>query len=573
MNVRTRPLPETLQPFTDLIPAAAAAEPSAAAPPGRSAALWHLGWATVCGAMFAAVLAGYLGGGGMVAAGLLAAAAPGLVGQGLWVGEGPRLRLALGSVWAAGIAIALIFSGGLTGPLGVWTLAPLVAGLTFGHDRERAVGATGSLAAAAVGLAASLNWPSEPLPYLSFLAAALLTGLAAVALLRSRGEAERRASEEHEARRRLERLLAGQPFLSLLLDTQGQVLAAFGRPSLGLEPADLTTDGLIGCAHAPDRPALIQALHLAGEGAEPEVRFAPRRAVDRQLRLTVRPTSDGRLLAVLIDVTTQQAREAALEAARAEAEALHQGKSRFLANMSHELRTPLNAVLGFSDIMRQRMFGPLPERYLEYANLIHEAGGHLLDLINDVLDMSKIEAERFELSRERFDAREPASAALRLLRLQAYDKDIDLRAALPADPITVEADKRALKQMILNLLSNAVKFTPRKGSVTLTMEARGGVLEFSVADTGVGISPTDLERLGRPYEQAGDAERRAMGTGLGLSLVRAMAELHGGRMTVESRLGEGSVFTVRLPVVETAPRQTGEVVPFPGPAAANLDKA
>ena len=127
--------------------------------------------------------------------------------------------------------------------------------------------------------------------------------------------------------------------------------------------------------------------------------------------------------------------------------------------------------------------------------------------------------------------------------------------------------------MILNLLSNAVKFTPRKGSVTLTMEARGGVLEFSVADTGVGISPTDLERLGRPYEQAGDAERRAMGTGLGLSLVRAMAELHGGRMTVESRLGEGSVFTVRLPVVETAPRQTGEVVPFPGPAAANLDKA
>ncbi|WP_296815793.1 HAMP domain-containing sensor histidine kinase [Brevundimonas sp.] len=554
-----------------MIPSSPAAEAPSGSGSDRPAALWHLGWSLACALLLAGVLGGGLAGGASVAFALGAAGLPGLVGQGLWFAQGPRTRLALGAAWAAGVLVCLMLSGGLTGPFGIWVLAPLVAGLTFGRDRERALGATGSLAAAAVGLAAAVSWPIPPLPYLAFLSAVILTGLAAVALLRSRGAAERHGAEEAEARHRLERILAAQPFLSLVLDAEGRVLAAFGRPPQGLEVADLTEEGLVGSAHAPDRPLLMQALKLGQEGAEAEARFAPRRAIDRQVRATVRPTPDGRLLAVLADVTAQQAREAALEAARAEAEALHQGKSRFLANMSHELRTPLNAVLGFSDIMRQRMFGPLPERYLEYATLIHEAGGHLLDLINDVLDMSKIEAERFELSRERFDAREPASAALRLMRLQAYDKDIDLRAALPADPVMVEADKRALKQMILNLLSNAVKFTPRKGSVTLTLEARGGVLEFSVADTGVGVSPADLERLGRPYEQVGDNEKRAMGTGLGLSLVRAMAELHGGRMGVESTLGEGSVFTVRLPVVEAAPRPSGEVVPFPGPAAANSD--
>jgi cell cycle sensor histidine kinase DivJ len=291
--------------------------------------------------------------------------------------------------------------------------------------------------------------------------------------------------------------------------------------------------------------------------------------MDRLFEVALRRLPDGTILAVLRDVSDQQAREAALDAARQEAETLHQGKTRFLANMSHELRTPLNAVIGFSDMMRQRMFGPLPDRYLEYANLIHEAGGHLLDLINDVLDMSKIEAERFELARQRFDAREPISAALRLIRLQAHDKGVELNGAFPVDPVPVEADKRALKQMVLNLLSNAVKFTPRHGSVTLSMRVDDAVLEVSVADTGVGLSPADLERIGRPYEQAGGPDQRRQGTGLGLSLVRSMAELHGGTLSIESRLGEGSDFTLRLPIVDTTARPTAEVVPFPGTAGAD----
>ena len=226
---------------------------------------------------------------------------------------------------------------------------------------------------------------------------------------------------------------------------------------------------------------------------------------------------------------------------------------RFLANMSHELRTPLNAIMGFSDIMRARLFGDLPAKYAEYAELIHESGRHLLDLINDVLDMSKIEADKYELRLDTFDARDPVNDALRILRAQADEAHVHLRGVLPPSELDVTADHRALKQMVLNLVSNALKFTPAGGSVTVTLQAAAGELELVVADTGVGIAPEDLERLGRPFEQVGDNERRAGGTGLGLSLVKAFAGLHQGNLTVESRLGEGAAFTVRLPVLVAAP--------------------
>ena len=244
-----------------------------------------------------------------------------------------------------------------------------------------------------------------------------------------------------------------------------------------------------------------------------------------------------------------QARVVAAEAARDDAEADGRAKMRFLANMSHELRTPLNAIMGFSDIMRARLFGELAPKYGEYADLIHESGGHLLDLINDVLDMSKIEADRYELSRQRFDVREAVNGALRILRVQADEAGVQLRGGLPPEPLEVDADRRAIKQIVLNLVSNALKFTPAGGSVAVALQAiDAATLEIIVADTGVGIAPNDLERVGRPFEQAGDADQRVRGTGLGLSLVKAFAQLHGGEMRVQSRLGEGTAVTVRLPV-------------------------
>ena len=250
-----------------------------------------------------------------------------------------------------------------------------------------------------------------------------------------------------------------------------------------------------------------------------------------------------------------EAARAAAEAVAAAADASAQSKSRFLANMSHELRTPLNAIMGFSDIMRARLFGDLPGKYAEYAELIHESGRHLTDLINDVLDMSKIEAERYVLHREEFDIREPITAAMRLMRLQADDVGVQLRGVLPQVEILVDADRRAIKQIVLNLVSNALKFTPSGGSVTVTAQAVGGAFELVVADTGVGIAKEDLGRLGRPFEQAGDSAHKIQGTGLGLSLVRAFAQLHVGEMTIESELGEGAAVTVRLPVLvdEEAP--------------------
>jgi cell cycle sensor histidine kinase DivJ len=371
---------------------------------------------------------------------------------------------------------------------------------------------------------------------------------------RRRVRREARRDDEVE---RLRAVLDEQPWLVLSLFPHGRVRALHGRAPEGVSIEAVSAGGLAAAAQGgPDRVAIAEALRAAASEGWAEVGFAPAGAMDRWASVAIRRVEENLLLAVMRDATADRARETALDQARQDAEALAAGKSRFLANMSHELRTPLNAIMGFSDIMRARMFGPLPEKYGEYGEMIHESGQHLLDLINDVLDMSKIEAERFQLSIERFDAREAVSASLRLMRLQADGAGVKLRGVLPAEALEVDADRRAIKQIVLNLVSNALKFTPKGGSVTVTAQGFDGDFELVVADTGVGISREDLERLGRPYEQAGDNVHRQMGTGLGLSLVRSFAELHGGEMLIESTLGEGATVTVRLPVVASRARDS-----------------
>lgn len=508
----------------------------------------------------------------MLLVALALSALPGLFTLRLQWAKTRRAELETIGVWAVGAGLAAALTGGLSGPYGALCAAPLALGVALDPRRRVSGAAAFSVVAAAVNLWVSLTGltpaPAPIIaPWMSLVAVGGVAGAVSAAVtfgLRRWGEDFRRAED---AATRLESLLAEQPHLIVTLDNNGRVGSAFGAAPLGLKVERLTADGLIAAADYTDRPALQAAIYRAATLGEGQAAFAPREAMDRWIELDIRRAADGRLVGVLRDATVQHGREAVLEAAKIEAEGLAAGKSRFLANMSHELRTPLNAVIGFSDIMRQKLFGPLPERYAEYAQLIHESGGHLLDLINDVLDMSKIEAERYELALEPFDARDPVSSALRLVRLQAHEAEISLRGLLPPDPLLVEADRRALKQITLNLLSNALKFTPAGGSVTVSLVTDGRNLELAVSDTGVGVAPEDLKRLGRPFEQAGAQDQKSRGTGLGLSLVRAFAELHGGQMSIESTLGEGTSVTVRLPVVLEAgsnggARQGGLVVPL-----------
>ncbi len=461
--------------------------------------------------------------------------------------------LAIVGLGVAG-ALAAIFTGGVAGPLAVWCLLPLAAAAVMNHGERLALGAAVSLAAVGVAALAglTLDIPSPSPALANVLGVIALTttvvGLGAGLVILQRGAgADARHHRQTEAR--LRQALNEQPHLLVAINARGRLTGAWGPEPAGaggLGAGQLLADFVA----LDDRPGVQAAIDAALADGAAEVAFAPARDPDGWLALSLRRVGGGRLMGSVRDARAARDREAELERARADAEAQNAGKSRFLANMSHELRTPLNAIMGFSDIMRQGLFGSLSDRYAEYAELIHDSGGHLLDLISDVLDMSKIEAERFELARDIFDARDTVAGVLRLMRGQADRAGVQLRGLLPREPLDVTADRRAMKQIALNLVSNALKFTPRGGSVTVTIHADGPVLELVVADTGVGISVEDLQRLGRPYEQAGGPAQRAAGTGLGLSLVRSFAELHGGEMDIESRLGEGTTVTVRLPVIE-----------------------
>jgi PAS domain S-box-containing protein len=230
-------------------------------------------------------------------------------------------------------------------------------------------------------------------------------------------------------------------------------------------------------------------------------------------------------------------------------EIANQHKSAFLANMSHELRTPLNAVIGFSEMLAARYFGELTEKQAEYVNDIHGSGKHLLSLINDILDLSKIEAGRMELELAEFDLRAALDNALTLVRERAQRGGVALR--LEADPLlrTYRGDERKLKQVVLNLLSNAVKFTARGGAVSVVAKRVDGSAEIAVSDTGVGIAPADQGAIFEAFRQVGtDVTRKREGTGLGLALARRFVELHGGTIRVDSAPGKGSTFTITLPI-------------------------
>jgi signal transduction histidine kinase len=228
-------------------------------------------------------------------------------------------------------------------------------------------------------------------------------------------------------------------------------------------------------------------------------------------------------------------------------EVASQHKSEFLANMSHELRTPLNAVIGFSEVLTDRMFGELNEKQEEYLKDIYSSGTHLLSLINDILDLSKIEAGRMELELTDFHLPTALDNALMLVRERAGRRSIALQMSVDERLGQIRADERKIRQVVLNLLSNAIKFTPEGGRIEVAAVSKDESAEVSVSDTGVGIAPEDQQAVFEEFRQVGPAEKKAEGTGLGLTLCRKFIELHGGRIWVTSQVGVGSTFTFTIP--------------------------
>lgn len=336
----------------------------------------------------------------------------------------------------------------------------------------------------------------------------------------------------------------------------------------GVKVAELHGHRLFDRVHVADRPAYLTALADAAALREARsVEFRVRRDDEANpksgvqfiwVEMRCRPLDhaagnvDGKtheVVAVMRDVTERKTQEQAVEDARAEAEKANAAKGRFLATMSHELRTPLNAIIGFSDMLKQEetMRLDLARRH-EYANLINESGTHLLSVVNGILDMSKMETGDFEITPEPFEPAPVIRSCCDLLALKARENSLDLVTKLDDLPEIV-ADKRAFKQILINLLSNAMKFTERGGRVTVSARTEGNVMVVAFEDTGVGISPEDLRKVGQPFFQArGAYDRRHDGTGLGVSIVQGLVMLHGGTMDIASRVGEGTRVTVRLPV-------------------------
>ena len=477
---------------------------------------------------------------------------------------------------AANFAGLVTYTAWLTGGLSSWLIpwmvaVPLEAALA--NDRRIVAWAAG---AAGLGLAIlafiqshGLYMPAETLPLsplvLSLLGAMTATGYAAglaamVQLVHKRSESEVRSGEERY------RLLAENVTDMITChDEKGRVVfASHAAQSLFGEPVQkILGDGLFERVHVADRPAYLTALSrsLANNEAM-AVEFRVRRAGSEASRymwveMRCRPMpslGDAQdrpgIVAVTRDISDRKVQEAELLKTRDVAESASRAKTQFLANMSHELRTPLNAVIGFSEILNRELFGTLGEaRYRDYARLIHESGEHLLNMVNDILDMSKIEAGKFKIVKEPFNVGALVKSCCDIMCHTAEQRSLSLIVDIEAGIPELPADKRACKQMLLNVISNAIKFTDPGGWVRVSAKVVGRSVALAVADNGIGIAESDLPKLGNPFVQANNSYDRSYdGAGLGLSVVKGLAKLHDGKLELVSTLGSGTTVTILLPL-------------------------
>ena len=327
----------------------------------------------------------------------------------------------------------------------------------------------------------------------------------------------------------------------------------------GCAGSPLSFSELTALTHPEDRTGMKAALRAAAAGSAPlDLQYRILRPADGSLRI-VHGHAQGqkitngvpvRLFGASQDITRQKQAEQELERLKDLAEAANRAKSGFLATMSHEIRTPLTSIIGFSEIIRDQIFGPVgTEVYAEYAGDINLSGHHLLDLINDILDIAKIEAGKMALQPVAIETHAMLSGMARLIRQRAHHRNLDVSLDLPGNIPNLWADERAMKQILYNLLSNAIKFTPEKGRIVLAAETGdGGGVAIRVTDTGIGIPEQELDRVLRPFERIENSySRSAGGTGLGLPLIKGLIELHGGTLRIHSEVGKGTSILIWFP--------------------------
>ena len=458
-----------------------------------------------------------------------------------------------GGTWTGLILLAIggaLLGAGLTAHAGYAAALPLAlaaGGETLYLTRRWPHAALTAFAAGALSLALSHSVPAASGWMVTLCGAAALIHMIS---LWPRGFSEAPSKPASLA----EAVAAEESRLLLRMEMNGQVSRIEGESAalLGVSAKSLMGFGLYERLLIGDRLAYL--------GAIDDMRTGKRRA-----EAFVRLRADGkggayqraRIVFCELDASAIAAAVTPLSAEPETAEAEPGGSfdsmvkaDRYLANVSHELRTPLNAILGFSDILQQEMFGALAnDRQREYVGLIHQSGVHLLSVVNMILDMSKLDTGAYAILAEPFDVSEALSVSLSMVRGQAEAKGITLTRTETDDAGECVGDRRAFQQILINLLSNAVKFTPEGGSVSVEAALENGCLAVSITDTGIGISPLDLERIGQPFFQVQNDYTRAFeGTGLGLSLVRGLVKLHDGGLSVESELGAGTKVTVRLPI-------------------------
>jgi cell cycle sensor histidine kinase DivJ len=362
------------------------------------------------------------------------------------------------------------------------------------------------------------------------------------------------------------------------------------RQLLQLPPELLLGTGLFDRIHVADRVGYLCALadlRDGRQGRKAEIRIRRPWAGNGtqndnyrhfSIELSRDPGAEQVFLAILRDNEEMAELRAALAAAVEANSGTDIAKGRFLAAVSHELRTPLNAIIGFSDMLLHEMFGGFGDpRQKEYVGLVRDSGQHLLEVVNSILDVSKIEAGSYTTNPEPFRFREAVEMCHSMMSLQAKAKKISLSTEVSAETGEIHADKRAVQQILINLVSNAVKFTPDGGRVTIGGKRIGSRLHFWVSDTGIGIAEDDLCTIGKPFTQVqNDYTRRYEGTGLGLSLVKGLVALHEGTMSIESAVGEGTVVTISLPVDGPAGEACGDggdLLPMPGRMKEKIDGA